>query len=277
MYIYYLSGIPYSGELYHHGVKNQKWGLRRYQNEDGSLTDLGRVHYGVGPAREAVGNVVKKTGKAVGGALKKTGKAIGNSVKKAHEKRVKEYKRNHPKSMTDEELAEYTDRLAREKRYIDLKKQVDGDSRGKKFVDKALDKAGDAVIDIAIGKAKDSIRLKQELKATKEKRKQQRKFDRKEDEYKRNKYLREREADDAYKLENDKKYKREISKLDYINNERNRNNTSKIENANSVLRKQRENIEKNYSSWDTKKAADELDNYEKLRKIYGFGGGGKKK
>lgn len=29
-------------ELYHHGVKGQKWGVRRYQNADGSLTPLGK-------------------------------------------------------------------------------------------------------------------------------------------------------------------------------------------------------------------------------------------
>ena len=31
-------------ELYHHGVKGQKWGIRRYQNVDGSLTPAGKKH-----------------------------------------------------------------------------------------------------------------------------------------------------------------------------------------------------------------------------------------
>ena len=33
-------------ELYHHGVKGQHWGERRWQNEDGSLTPAGYAHYG---------------------------------------------------------------------------------------------------------------------------------------------------------------------------------------------------------------------------------------
>lgn len=36
---------PYSNELYHHGIKDQKWGVRRYQNPDGSLTAEGKKRY----------------------------------------------------------------------------------------------------------------------------------------------------------------------------------------------------------------------------------------
>jgi len=32
-------------ELFHHGIKGQKWGVRRYQNEDGSLTEAGKRRY----------------------------------------------------------------------------------------------------------------------------------------------------------------------------------------------------------------------------------------
>lgn len=37
----------YSDYLYHEGVKGMHWGVRRYQNADGTLTALGRIHYGV--------------------------------------------------------------------------------------------------------------------------------------------------------------------------------------------------------------------------------------
>lgn len=39
----------YDTELYHHGVKGQKKGVRRYQNLDGSLTAEGYQHYGINP------------------------------------------------------------------------------------------------------------------------------------------------------------------------------------------------------------------------------------
>ena len=38
-------------ELYHHGILGQRWGHRRFQNEDGSWTPEGRERYGEGGAR----------------------------------------------------------------------------------------------------------------------------------------------------------------------------------------------------------------------------------
>lgn len=35
-----------SSELYHHGILNQKWGIRRFQNKDGTLTEAGKKRYG---------------------------------------------------------------------------------------------------------------------------------------------------------------------------------------------------------------------------------------
>ena len=32
-------------ELTHHGIKGMKWGIRRFQNKDGSLTPAGRKRY----------------------------------------------------------------------------------------------------------------------------------------------------------------------------------------------------------------------------------------
>lgn len=35
-----------NNELYHHGILGQKWGIRRFQNPDGSLTEEGKRRYG---------------------------------------------------------------------------------------------------------------------------------------------------------------------------------------------------------------------------------------
>lgn len=37
--------LIYSSSLYHHGIKGQHWGVRRYQNEDGTLTSAGKARY----------------------------------------------------------------------------------------------------------------------------------------------------------------------------------------------------------------------------------------
>lgn len=114
---YYIAGVPFSDELYHHGTKGQKWGRRLYQNEDGSLTPLGRIHYGVG-------NAIKTTGEVLG----KSGKAMADYV-------VKKYKKSHPESMTKEELNKEIERQKMLAELQRLKSQKKGETFAGKIVD----------------------------------------------------------------------------------------------------------------------------------------------
>lgn len=44
---YYVSGLPYSSDyLEHYGITGQKWGVRRFQNPDGTRTEAGKKRYG---------------------------------------------------------------------------------------------------------------------------------------------------------------------------------------------------------------------------------------
>lgn len=43
--LYFKKEGNYMSELYHHGIKGQKWGVRRYQNADGTLTSAGKKRY----------------------------------------------------------------------------------------------------------------------------------------------------------------------------------------------------------------------------------------
>ena len=45
--------LEMNNELYHHGILGQKWGIRRFQNKDGTLTEVGRKRKNRIDARES--------------------------------------------------------------------------------------------------------------------------------------------------------------------------------------------------------------------------------
>lgn len=98
-------------ELYHWGIKGMKWGIRRYQNADGTLTDQGKKRY-LNPD----------------GTLNKKGKKkFGDSValpKKERPKISEDYLNEQLNGLTDQELMQKVIRLRNEDSYRELSKKL---------------------------------------------------------------------------------------------------------------------------------------------------------
>lgn len=80
----------YSNVIVHSGTKGMKWGQRRYQNPDGSLTPAGRERYGVGKKKPSLAEKVKKAASNFTKDAKKTGKEVKKAVDKRKAKKLKE-------------------------------------------------------------------------------------------------------------------------------------------------------------------------------------------
>lgn len=80
-----------NNELYHHGILGQKWGIRRYQNFDGTYTQAGMKRYNKSledyNSKKAAYKEAKKSGQYSKGEL--TNKKLG--VKKAKRQLDKDY------------------------------------------------------------------------------------------------------------------------------------------------------------------------------------------
>lgn len=115
--------INNSNELAHWGIKGMRWGVRRFQNKDGSLTKAGRKRYETDSSDEGE----KNTTTPDGGSSTSSATAAKSKPKKV-------------KAMTDEEIKERLARLKLEKEYRDT---LQGSkSKGKKFAEDVMEQIG---------------------------------------------------------------------------------------------------------------------------------------
>ncbi len=49
-----------NNELLHWGIRGQKWGVRKYQNQDGTLTPEGKIRYGKGNKKALTKEAIEK-------------------------------------------------------------------------------------------------------------------------------------------------------------------------------------------------------------------------
>lgn len=170
-----------NNELIHAGIKGMKWGVRRYQNKDGSLTDLGKRRYykeadkagykqesGTGARYKTskkgknqrfdanpdqwVKDDLSRSRRLADETTQMTGKLktlTDNSIKNQRKTKM------DLSNMTDKEMREQINRAMLERQYNDMFAPQKS-TRGREFVSRTLETAGTV---LAIGSSALGIAL----------------------------------------------------------------------------------------------------------------------
>ena len=147
-------------ELYHYGILGMKWGVRRYQNRDGSLTAEGKKRYN----RDIAENLAKKKDSRIDTSSPDPNRWVREDIERSKRvidsgsdliRQAKSIERDtSPKStkkrlnvsnMSDKELRDKINRELLERQYSDIFGEEAKVSRGRRFTRETLEIAGTAL------------------------------------------------------------------------------------------------------------------------------------
>lgn len=127
----------------HSGVKGQKWGVRRYQNEDGTLTEEGKRHYGYYDREDGTKDYkrlqkdAEKDAKEWAKAKAYYGEGAGTRrklLKNALSEKMKDadYQREFQRFLSTQDMSKAQKSANRERKFQDTKNAIGRTARGVK-------------------------------------------------------------------------------------------------------------------------------------------------